>query len=90
MTQREIYAACIYGCLSLLALAFGGLTGLILMNAGFWISTIDLGWVDDYFDQKPETESEVVEVEAQVETPTTEDLPPNVVRLPVREFRQTA
>lgn len=81
MTQREIYAACIYGCLSLLALAFGGLWGLILMNAGFWISAIDLGWIDDYFDRKPEEASE---------PEPKEELPPNVVRLPVREFKKTA
>lgn len=85
MSYREIYAACIYGCLSLLALAFGGLWGLILMNAGFWISAIDLGWVDDYFDRKSE---EAIEPEP---APTgQEELPPNVVRLPVRAFKQSA
>lgn len=81
MSKREIYSACIYGCLSLLALAFGGLWGLILMNAGFWISAIDLGWIDDYFDRKPEEASE---------PEPKEELPPNVVRLPVREFKKTA
>lgn len=85
MTQREIYAACIYGCLSLLALAFGGLTGLILMNAGFWISAIDLGWVDDYFGRKPEET-----LESESDPMVQEELPPNVVRLPVREFKQSA
>lgn len=81
MTKREIYAACIYGCLSLLALAFGGLWGLILMNAGFWIGAVDLGWIDDHFDRKPEETKEPV---------AQEELPPNVVRLPVREFKQSA
>lgn len=81
MSKREIYAACIYGCLSLLALAFGGLWGLILMNAGFWIGAVDLGWIDDHFDRKPEETKEPV---------VQEELPPNVVRLPVREFKKTA
>lgn len=81
MSKREIYSACIYGCLSLLALAFGGVWGLVLMNAGFWIGAIDLGWIDDRFDVKP--------VEKEEESPK-EELPPNVVRLPVRPFRQSA
>lgn len=82
MTQREIYAACIYGCLSLLSLALGGLWGLILMNAGFWIGAIDLGWIDDRFDVKTD--------EQETAQPVEGDLPPNVVRLPVREFKKTA
>lgn len=85
MSKREIYAACIYGCLSFLAIAFGGLWGLILMNAGFWISAVDLGWIDDWFDQKP-VDSQAPEVNPGL----PEELPPNVVRLPVRPFKHSA
>ena len=80
MNYREIYAVCIYACMMLLAGAFGGFTGVFLMNMGFWVGAIDLGWIDDWFEEKPKTEDIALEDEPA-------PLPDNVIRLPVKRFR---
>jgi len=82
MSYREIYAVCIYACMMLLAGAFGGISGIILMNMGLWIGAIDLGWIDDWYEEKPKGEEVVLSEESEEETP----LPDNVIRLPVRKF----
>ena len=82
LTARELYAGCIYLCLTLLAGVTGGLIGIILMNIGFWIGAIDIGWVDDLFDRKDIAGSDQPEGEESQDLP--EPLPDNVTPLPLR------
>jgi hypothetical protein len=58
----------------------GGLIGVLLMNLGFWIGSIDIGWVDDLFEERGET----TEVDPGDEG-TTPDQLPQAPPLPVRE-----
>lgn len=82
LSVRELYAGCIYLCLTLLAGVTGGLIGVILMNIGFWIGAIDIGWVDDLFDRKDIAGSDQPEGEESQDPP--EPLPDNVTPLPLR------
>ncbi len=82
LTVRELYAGCIYLCLTLLAGVTGGLIGIILMNIGFWIGAVDIGWVDDLFDRRDIAGSDQPEGEESQNLP--EPLPDNVTPLPLR------
>lgn len=80
LSVRELYAGCIYLCLTLMAWVTGGLIGVLLMNLGFWIGAVDIGWVDDLFEGRGET----LEVDPEDEG-TTPDQLPQAPPLPVRE-----
>lgn len=83
MSHSEIYSACIYACLAIASFVFGGLAGFILMNIGFWVGAIDVGWVDDLFSKRPEPEPEE---EEEKEDPGQPSSFPNVIQLPRRRF----
>ncbi len=82
MTVREVYAGCIYIRLTIVAGVIGGLTGVMLMNIGFWIGAIDIGWVDDLFKKTDIAGSDQPEAEESQGLP--EPLPDNVTPLPLR------
>ena len=74
LNLREQYAWCIYLSLTGLSWAFAGWVGILLMNAGFWIGSMDLSLIDKIEagnGHDPDEQPDPVEV-----------LPDNVVVLP--------
>lgn len=80
LNAREWYALTIYITLNIAAASFAGLPGLILMNVGFWVGAIDIGWVDDLFDPP---RKDIIGRDPEDEGTTPDPLPDNAPPLPV-------
>ena len=80
MIYREAYAWCIVLSVSGIAWLLAGWSGPLIFWAGLYIGPMDIGWVEDMFDQKNDTGKEEAPTESEEPAP----LPDNVTPLPVR------